>query len=355
MKRVSDRGRGVVCGLTAAALFGASAPLAKLLLSSVRPLMLAGLLYLGAGLGLSLYRLLCAGRSKHSQPPLQRSDLTQLTGMIVVGGAVGPVLLLFGLQRVSGVTGSLLLNLEAVFTMLLAVILFGEHLGRKEALAALILIVGASFLGHRADVGNSDWLGVFAIAGACLSWGFDNNLTQRLSSRDPTSLVQIKTLAAGLCTLGLARATGQLLPSLKITVAALAVGSVCYGVSIVFDVYALRYLGAAREAAFFALAPFAGAVLAIPLLGQGPTALDYAAAVLMAIGSILMLRARHAHLHPHAQIEHTHEHVHDLHHRHPHPGLDAADEPHSHPHRHSPIEHSHPHVSDIHHRHPHKL
>jgi drug/metabolite transporter (DMT)-like permease len=349
---VSERMQGAAYGLLAAVLFGASAPLAKLLLPSAAPLMLAGLLYLGSGLALSIYRLLFQSKfdsGRHA--PVRPADVPLLGGIVVTGGVVGPVLMLMGLQRVSAVTGSLLLNLEAVFTMLIAMVLFGEHLGALEAGATVLIVAGAAMLGFQPDELRADWLGMAAIAGACLSWGIDNNLTQRLSLQDPTAIARIKTLGAGSCTFVLALATGQRLPSPGYLFAALAVGSLSFGLSIVLDVYALRYLGAAREAAFFAVAPFAGALLAIPLLGQLPSRLDYAASALMTLGVVLLSSADHGHRHKHEALLHEHEHIHDEHHRHEHQG--AVTEPHSHAHRHEPLEHEHPHVSDLHHRHRH--
>ncbi len=349
---MSERSRGATYGLAAALLFGASAPLCKLLLPSIRPLMLAGLLYLGAGVGLSAYRWIARRGFVQQQAQLARSDSPLLGGVIVLGGIIGPVLMLFGLQQVSGVAGALLLNLEAVFTMLIALLLFREHLGRAEAVAAAAVVLGAGVLGYRPGEMQADWKGVLAIAGACLSWGFDNNLTQRLSRRDPTAVVRVKTLGAGTCTFLMALAMKQQLPRPGLLMAALLVGALVYGISIVFDVYALRYLGAAREAAFFAVAPFAGAALAVPLLRELPSTIDYLAAVFMAAGVALLVRARHSHAHRHEALVHEHEHLHDEHHQHNHEG--PVTEPHSHVHRHGAVEHEHPHVSDLHHRHPHK-
>jgi len=350
---VSERALGAGYGLLAAVLFGASAPVAKLLLPRTGPLMLAGLLYLGAGTALSIYRVLSKkSRDTSRHAGLTRADLPLLAGIVVMGGSVGPVLMLAGLQRVSAVTGSLLLNLEAIFTMLIAVLLFREHLGRFEAAASLVIVLAAALLGHRPHELRAEWLGVGAIAAACLSWGLDNNLTQRLSLRDPTAIARVKTIGAGSCTFLLALAMGQGLPSIGYVLAALVIGGLSYGLSIVLDIYALRYLGAAREAGFFAVAPFAGALLAIPLLGQLPSPVDYGAAALMLLGVILLLSARHGHRHKHEDFVHDHEHVHDEHHQHRHEGL--ITEPHSHAHRHEPIEHEHPHVSDLHHRHCHQ-
>jgi drug/metabolite transporter (DMT)-like permease len=242
--------RGALYGVASAALFGLSAPLSKRLLPDIGPMLLAGLLYLGAGAGLP----------------------------------IGPTLLLIGLRRVSGVLGSLLLNLEAVFTMVLAVVFFRDRLAASEWIGALFIVSGAAVVSYRPGQMTADSLGVLAVAGACLCWGFDNNLLQRVSSYDPVSVVQIKALSAGTISMLLALTLGQRLVGASIVPAALALGFVCYGISIVFDVYALRYLGAAREAAFFATAPFLGALAAVPLLGDRLSRTDAIGAALMALG-----------------------------------------------------------------------
>ncbi|MBZ4329678.1 EamA family transporter [Corallococcus coralloides] len=353
---MSPRVKGAVLGLSAAALFGVSAPVAKLLLPSSTPLVLASLLYLGGGLGMAcleaLRRLRPVGAPSR-EARLGRNDGAPLLGVILCGGVLGPVLMLMGLQRLSGVAASLLLNLEGPFTILLALLVFGEHLGRAGAFAAGFIMAGAAVLGFQQGELHGDVLGVLALAGACLAWAVDNNLTQRLSLKDPLALVRIKALGSGTCTLVLAWLTGQPFPSLHILSAALLLGFASYGLSIVLDAYALRLLGAAREAAYFATAPFVGALVAVPLLGERMQPLDLLAGALMGAGVFLLLRERHGHVHTHAALEHEHLHTHGTHHQHSHPpGVDVT-EPHSHPHRHVPLTHDHPHVSDQHHRHKH--
>lgn len=344
--------RGGLYGLLAAALFGASAPLSKVFLAETSPLALAGLLYLGAGLGLSIYRVVAPkAASSEREAGLQRADALPLLGIIVTGGILGPVLLLTGLERVSGLAGSLLLNLEAPFTIFVALLLFGEHLGRRAAVGAAFIVAGGLLLSYRPGAVHADLIGVLCIAAACLSWGLDNNLTQRLTLRSPVVVVWIKTLGAGGCTLGLALALGHELPPPGGVAGALALGSASYGASILLDMYALRILGAAREAAYFATAPFLGTLLAVPLLGESLTEADLAAGLLMAAGVVALVRERHRHLHGHEPLEHENIHVHDDHHRHEHEG--SVSEPHSHPHRHEPLTHDHPHVPDLHHRHDH--
>lgn len=345
--------QGALCGLSAAALFGLSAPLAKLLLPHVGVLPLASLLYLGAGLGLVAWGLLPRSHAAAHEPALRRSDVPPLVAIVALGGVIGPILMLVGLARVSAVAGALLLNLEGPLTIVLALLLFGEHLGLRGAIAAALVFAGAATLAFAPGELRADPLGVVCLAGACASWGVDNNLTQRLSLRDPVALARIKTLGAGVCSGAIALATSAAWPEPAAAALALAVGSVCYGASLVFDTYALRLLGAAREAAFFATAPFVGAIAAVPLLGETPRASQVIAALLMAGGVAVLLRERHAHTHGHEALEHEHSHVHDAHHQHAHDESVPTQEPHSHPHRHASLVHDHPHVSDLHHRHSH--
>jgi drug/metabolite transporter (DMT)-like permease len=344
--------KGALCGLGAAALFGASAPLAKRLLVATSPLVLSALLYLGAALGLGLALLVARGRGGASEARLGRRDLAPLGAIVLVGGMVSPFLMLTGLDRVSGVTGALLLNLEAPFTMLIAVAIFREHLGGGALAASALIVAGAAVLGRPWSGGlDGDLAGALAIAGACLGWGVDNNLSQRLSLKDPRQIVLAKTLGAGSLMLLLAKLVGYPWPPLAVLAPALLIGALSYGASLLLDMHALRLLGAAREAAYFATAPFLGAALAIPLLGAAPGATEMGAGILMVAGVLLLARERHNHVHTHEPLEHDHAHVHDDHHRHAHEGV--VTEPHSHPHRHDPLTHEHPHVPDLHHRHRH--
>jgi drug/metabolite transporter (DMT)-like permease len=348
----NDQTKGAVCGLGAAALFGVSAPVAKLLLQRAEALPLAALLYLGAfGLLSALGALPVRSFREGREPRLRLADAQWVLGIAVLGGMLGPVLMLVGLTRVSGTTGSLLLNLEGPFTIVLAVLVFREHLGRAGIIAVTLILAGALALGVEAGQLRGDVRGVLALAGACLSWGLDNNLVQRLSVRDPVALARAKTAIAGVGNVVLALVMHSRWPSTAVVLGALALGAMSYGLSILLDVYALRYVGAAREAAYFATAPFVGAIVAVPLLGERPGALQVGAAGLLVAGVFFLLRERHGHVHRHEALEHEHLHVHDEHHRHEHEG--PVTEPHSHLHRHAPLTHDHAHVSDLHHRHPH--
>ena len=350
-RTLADSTKGALFGLCAAALFGLSAPVAKVLLAEVSPVLLAGLLYLGAATGLWLHR---AMRPTSSEARLARADVPKLAGVVLAGGVLAPVLMLFGLERVTGLSGSLLLNLEAPFTVLLAVVLFREHLGWHAALAALFIFAGAGVLKLESGALGADTAGVLLLAAACLCWALDNNLTQRLTLRDPFAIVRVKTLIAGCTnvTLGLI-VVGGTWPDLRYVVVAMLLGSVSYGLSIVLDAYALRFVGAAREAAYFATAPFVGAFVSVVVLGDSVRWDTLVAMLSMALGVALLLRERHAHVHTHEMLEHEHLHEHDEHHQHQHVPGDPTGSPHSHWHRHSALVHDHPHVPDAHHRHLH--
>jgi len=344
----SASARGALCGLTAAALFGLSAPLAKPLLSATGPLTLAGLLYLGGGLALSVAAAL---RRRVREAPVRREDVPTLGLLILAGGVVGPVLMLVALQRASASAVSLLLNLEGPFTLALAALAFGEHVGWRGVASLLAVVSGAVVLALPSGPVQLSLGAALCVAGACLAWGLDNNLTRTLSLRDPVALVRAKTLGAGACTLALARLFGQAWPSLRTTLLALGLGAASYGTSILLDAYALRLLGAAREAAYFATAPFLGALGAVLLLGERLSAGTLLAGGVMAVGVGLLLSERHGHSHTHQAVTHEHRHTHDVHHQHTHAG--PFTEPHSHPHQHAPLTHDHPHVPDAHHHHRH--
>jgi drug/metabolite transporter (DMT)-like permease len=338
--------------LAAAALFGASTPLVKLLVGELPTLLLAGLLYLGSGLGLAVIRLL---RDRGWKPSgLATGEWRWLAGAIVFGGLLGPVLLVFGLTRTDAGAASLMLNLEAVLTAVLAWVIFKENADRRIVFGMLLIVAGGAVLAWpAADSATPDWIGPLAIAAACLCWAIDNNLTRRVSGSDALFIAGAKGWTAGVVNTSLALLLGASLPAWPAAGAAMAVGLVGYGLSLVLFVRALRGLGTARTGAYFSTAPFIGAAIAILLLGEPTPAPFWLAAGLMGAGVWLHLTERHAHTHTHAPLEHTHQHVHDAHHQHEHDFDWDGSEPHSHPHRHAVITHKHPHFPDIHHRHGH--
>ena len=344
---------GVLLALASAVLFGVSTPLAKVLLGSTDPQLLAGLLYLGAGIGLAIGQ---AGRSvlgiRASEAPLRRADMPWLIAIVMFGGVIGPLFLMFGLARTSAASGSLLLNLEGLATMAIAWVVFRENFGRRLLLGAASILAGAVVLSWQGQGIRMDGGGLL-IAAACFAWGIDNNLTRKLSSADPVVIALIKGVAAGSANLTMALFLGAHLPSIGTTGAAFLVGflGVGVGVSLVLFVLALRHLGSARTGAYFSLAPFLGAVIAIILPSEPVTAQLIGAGMLMAFGLWLHLTELHSHDHTHKAIEHEHGHVHDEHLHHSHDG--PVTEPHSHWHRHEGLRHQHAHYPDLHHRHAH--
>jgi drug/metabolite transporter (DMT)-like permease len=319
------------------------------------PVLLAGLLYLGAAAALWGWRVV---GPRTNEAGLRWRDVPVLSVVVLAGGVAGPVLMLLGLSRLSGLSGALLLNLEAPFTMLLALAVFGEHLGRRALAASGLILAGAASLRLgpllNGEALDGEPLGALLVAAACACWALDNNLTQRLVLRDPFAIVRVKALGAGVAnTAAGAIIDGGPMPAAGLLAAALGLGSLSYGLSVVLDAYALRWVGAAREAAYFATAPFIGALGAWALLGAPLTTGDLAAMALMAAGVWLLLREDHNHEHSHEEMEHEHLHEHDAHHQHEHGPDDPAGEPHAHRHRHAPLVHTHPHASDAHHRHRH--
>jgi drug/metabolite transporter (DMT)-like permease len=349
----ATRPRGAYLALGAAVLFGASAPLAKSLLESMAPQLLAGLLYAGSGVGLAVLR---ATRRTRGEARLARSDMPWLAGAIALGGVIAPVVLMIGLTRTPASGASLLLNLEGVFTALLAWFVFHEHFDRRIALGMLAIVAGSTVLAWE---GNAAWgglLGPLAVAAACFCWAADNNLTQKVSGGDPVQIAMLKGLTAGAVNTSVALAMGARFPSGGGVVAALLVGFFSYGLSLVLFVLALRHLGTARTGAYFSTAPFVGAALSLMLFRERPSTSLLVAGTLMAIGVWLHLTERHEHEHSHEALDHAHAHVHDAHHQHEHGPDDPPvtdPKPHTHGHQHAPMKHSHAHFPDIHHRHSH--
>ena len=340
--------------LAAALLFGASTPLAKLLVGDMSPLLLAGLLYLGSGLGLGLLVLVRRARNAEAANAMRipARELPWLLGAILFGGVVGPALLMWGLVQTDGATASLLLNVEGVLTALIAWLVFKENADRHIVLGMLAIVAGGVLLSWEPG-GATLSPGALLIVGACLAWAIDNNLTRKVSTNDAMLVACLKGLIAGVCNTGLALALGATLPSLPAIGSSMLVGFLGYGLSLTLFVVGLRTLGTARTGAYFSVAPLFGVVISLALWPQAPSALFWSAAALMALGVWLHIRERHEHPHTHEPLEHAHQHRHDEHHRHQHEFAWDDAEPHVHPHRHEVLTHKHPHYPDIHHRHGH--
>lgn len=347
------RTRDIAHPVGAAILFGAGAPIAKALSDDAGAQAFAGILYFGSGLGIALARVV----RRSSEAPLQRRDLRWFAASIVCGGMIAPILLVWGLQRTSGSTASLLLNVEIVLTAAIAWAVFGEHRHARAILGLGLVVAGGVVLSLPAapDAGGpaTSWMGSVAVAGACLFWAVDNNVTQPISLRDPLAIAMWKGLIAGGTNLAIALALGQRFPDRAGTAAGLALGVASYGASLALFVSSLRRMGTVRTATFFAIAPFVGAAVAIAFFREPLTWAVAAAGALMAAGIGLYVTERHAHVHRHEALEHAHLHTHDEHHRHEHRHDDPPGEPHSHTHRHESLEHEHPHGPDVHHRHGH--
>ena len=347
--------RPILNVLLAAALFGLSAPLSKRLLREADPLVLAGLLYLGAFLGLtftaSARRLLHPGPLPKSTA-LTRRDIPWLAGAVLCGGIIGPIALLLGLQRMSGFAASLLLNLEGVMTALVAVSFFGEYAGRRLWLALGAMTGAGIFLTWDPVTGSFAWSGALLILLAMAAWGADNNFTRAIADKDAGRIARAKGLAAGLFSLVLGLALGRPLPGWGTAAAGLLLGAFSYGFSLVLYIRGLAGLGAFRAGAFFSVGPFIGAAASMLILSESPRWSMAPGTFLMAAGVLVILLEQHAHGHRHARLVHAHPHGHaDGHHTHVHDGPFPG--PHAHEHVHEEMDHSHPHWPDIHHRHGH--
>ena len=354
MKRTSIV--AILQALLAAVLFGASAPLSKLLLGEIGPIPLAALLYIGSGIGSWLLFALqrASSRGVVVEAHLSRNDVPWLLGAILAGGVCAPILLLLGLDPTPASTASLLLNFECVATALIAVLAFKEAVDRRILWAVGLITLASILLSWTGGAWGLS-LGALGILGACVLWGLDNNLTRHISAKNPLVIVGVKGLGAGCFSLLLSFVLGKPMPAVGMAGLALLVGAVSYGLSIQLFILALRSLGAARTGALFGVAPFVGTILSFLIWWEMPPTLFWMALPAMLLGAWLMLSENHQHTHVHEPFEHAHAHSHlDEHHAHDHLleelGINAR---HAHTHRHDELAHSHPHAPDLHHRHLH--
>ncbi|AMM16045.1 hypothetical protein AX768_17585 [Burkholderia sp. PAMC 28687] len=353
---MSTRHNAAYTALLAAALFGATTPLAKMLLGALSPFMVAGLFYLGIeiglGIGIVFQRLFRTAREQKDQSHIRLAEVPWLFGAIAAGGVAGPALLMCGLNTTPAAASSLLLNLEGVFTAILAWVLFRENVDLQVFLGMVAIVAGGVALSWQpASAGVS--LGALLVVAACVCWAIDNNLTRKVATNDAMMIACLKGLVAGSVNLGLAFLLGGRLPGLFDTASAMLTGFAGYGVSLVLFVVALRNLGTARTGAYFSVAPIFGVALSLAFWPELPSTLFWIAATLMAFGVWLHIRERHEHPHTHEFLGHNHRHRHDEHHQHTHDFEWDPAKPHSHPHQHRPVTHKHPHFPDIHHRHSH--
>lgn len=344
----------VMQALVAAALFGASAPFAKLLLGEVEPISLAACLYLGSGFGVLLFKMI---QRAHASPTeqearIKRSDWGWLAGSVMAGGVAGPIVLLFSLRITPAATASLLLNFEGVATTIIAALVFKESISRFTVASIVCITLASIVLSWSLDGQWGLSVGALGVLAACVLWGIDNNLTRSISAKDPLTIVLVKGLGAGTFSLILTLLLGNALPPLNVALGAMLLGSISYGLSIVLFIRAMRGLGAARTSALFGAAPFAGVLLAFVLLRESLGIQFWIALPLVLLATLLLMNEKHSHEHTHEVLTHEHRHRHDDgHHNHDHPGMTARSLTHSHMHTHESMVHEHPHLPDIHHRH----
>ncbi len=346
----------IIQGILAAILFGASAPLAKVLLGKIEPVLLAALMYLGAGFGLLLLRASRTfyRRATDAEAGINKADVPWLMGALLAGGVGAPIILMFSLRNTPAATATLLLNFEGVATALIAAAIFKEAIGRRIWLA-IFCVTGASVL-LSLDPGGKWGVspGAIGVLIACFLWGIDNNFTRNISAKDPVTIVIIKGIGAGLFSIALAFSLSMPFPGLFFAISALLLGFFGYGLSIVLFIISMRSLGAARTSALFGTAPFIGVIISFLLFQESFHVWFMASFLIMVVGAVLLFSEKHEHVHGHQAFGHEHRHFHeDVHHAHHHGEQIPSDISHSHPHEHEEVEHGHTHTPDIHHRHSH--
>lgn len=337
----------ILQALLAALFFGASAPISKLLLGEVPPILMAGFLYLGSGTGISLVKLSQRMTSTPKEAGIRRPDVGWLAGAILSGGILAPIILMVSLENTPASTASLLLNFEGVATTVIALFFFHESISRRAFAAIFAITLASIFLSTNFQSGFGFSLGALGILLACTLWGLDNNLTRNISAKDPLTIVAWKGLVAGTFSLLLGLWLGQQLPALTSILGILLLGFISYGLSTMLFIYSMRGLGASRTSALYGTAPLAGVILSIIIFHDPITLPFVVAAILMVAGALLLAKEEHAHFHIHMPVVHEHIHSHeDDFHAH-------SDEniTHSHEHEHPRTEHEHGHMPDIHHRH----
>jgi len=341
----------IATAILAAVLYGINAPFAKLLLEKVPPLLMAALLYLGAGIGMLTVNIIKVKvQHKKIEANISKKELAPVIGMVLLDIAA-PILLMVGLNLTNASNVSLLNNFEIVATSVIALMIYKEAVGKRMWLA-IILITLASFVLSIGDIGNFSFSsGSLFIIAACICWGFENNFTRALSEKDPMQVVVIKGFGSGLGALAIAFFVKEMNAEFVYIILALLLGFVAYGLSIFFYVTAQRELGAARTSVYYAVAPFIGVVASWVILQDEISATFLIGLAIMLAGTYLAVTEKHRHAHIHESINHDHRHSHDDgHHNH---GESAAGE-HSHEHTHEETTHKHSHTPDLHHRHGHK-
>lgn len=338
--------------MLAAALFGMSAPIAKLLLSEIPPLMMSSLVYLGAGFGMLIVDLTrVIAKTKHPEARLAKNELPFILAMIILDIAA-PISLMLGLTMTTAANAALLSNFEIVATSVIALIVFKEAVGKRLWLSIALITIASIILSTNDIFSFSFSLGSIFVILSGVFWGFENNCTRKLSIKDPLQVVIIKGLGSGTGALVIAAYANELVWNFRLILPALLLGFFAYGLSIFLYVTAQRSLGAARTSAYYAISPFIGVLLSFFLFDEPITTAFIAASIFMVIGTYFTVAEKHGHQHIHRLLEHEHRHNHsEIHHNHSHE--DNSKKEHSHLHVHIEMIHSHEHTPDIHHRHQH--
>ena len=348
----TDLIQGPLLATLSAVLFGISPVLCKLVIGEMSPILLAGLLYLGSGIGLSFVLVRQQINIIQETRGISRSHRIKLLGAVLAGGVIAPLCLVYGIKYGRASEVSLLLNLETVATTIIAWLVFKEQVSRNVWAGKVLIVLSASFIILKSPEGLAFSTSGILVVVACIFWGVDNNLTRDVDDLPATALAAIKGYGAGLFNLVLAAVLGFGTIEVYQIGGALLIGAFSYGVSLVLFIGALRKIGSARSSTYFAIGPFIGVLSSLILLHEQPPALFWFATAVMIAGVLCLYREHHEHPHVHEAVTHRHQHTHDQdeHHRHPH-GEEDDSEPHDHYHVHEQLTHTHVHWPDTHHRH----
>jgi len=342
----------ILMAILAAALYGISSPISKLLLKKIPPPFMAALLYLGAGFGMLIVHFVnVCSKKAPTEAKITNKELPFVIGMIILDIAA-PIFLMVGLTMAPAENASLLNNFEIVATALIALFLFKESIGKRMWLAILFITLSTIILSVNDLRSLSFSVGSIFVVAACICWGFENNCTRMLSIKNPLQIVIVKGLGSGFGSLVISLVLKEYSKNLLYISLALFLGFIAYGLSIYFYIKAQRELGAARTSTYYATAPFIGVLISWLILKEIITFSFLLAFFIMIIGAYYAVSENHGHSHNHEEMTHEHKHNHeDGHHNHKH--INKITGEHCHVHAHEAMCHSHLHTPDLHHRHSH--
>ncbi|OHB60680.1 MAG: multidrug DMT transporter [Planctomycetes bacterium GWF2_42_9] len=350
---LNPRLKPILQAILASIFFAVGIPASKMLLDKIEPVILASLLYLGSSIGLLFLKSITHLVKSNAQAGLSKSDLSWLTGAILAGGIAAPIVLMLSLRNTEAAIASLLLNFEGAATSILAAIMFREAICRRICTSVALITIASIILSLDVSGRFRFSFGAIGIIAACILWGFDNNFTRHISSKDPLIITMVKGFVAGIISMCIAIIAGNKLPRLEYVILAMVLGFFAYGLSIMFFIFAMRGLGSARTSAYFGTAPFIGALLSFIVFKEMPSIQFLCALPIMLGGIIFLLNEKHKHEHTHEEFEHDHKHDYDDDEHHKHDNNSILNGFHALRHKHVAITHLHDHTPDIHHRHEH--